>query len=189
MSVMLKDFKFDVMTHTDLKAETILSTIKDEVQQSADNLLVAESITETKGDVGDRDTASAPKAKPAQNKGAATGSQHPVGVPGDRKAEAMDILNYDDLLVVKSSMESFTSKRHPVYGSLMIRALVSSMYKHAGHHDLYTIFKQVQTKVRKLCVDRNLGSGQLVVAWDTLTHMRKLYLFPGFNGSKRDENS
>jgi len=87
----------------------------------------------------------------------------------------MDRLNYDDLLVVKSSMEcesslslsvtllhllllhsltelcsyvlltvtAFTSKIHPVYGSLMVRALVSSMYKHAGHHDLCTIFKQV----------------------------------------------
>jgi len=38
---------------------------------------------------------------------------------------------------------AFIAKVHPVYGSLMIRALVSSMYKHAGHHDLYTIFKQV----------------------------------------------
>ncbi|KAF6028699.1 hypothetical protein EB796_012979 [Bugula neritina] len=39
---------------------------------------------------------------------------------------------------------------------------------------------QVQTKVRKLCVDRDFESGgQLVVVWDTLTHMRKLYLFPG----------
>ncbi|KAF6036179.1 hypothetical protein EB796_005514 [Bugula neritina] len=101
----------------------------------------------------------------------------------------MERLNYDDLLVVKSSMESFISKRHCVYGSLMIRALVSSMYKHACHHDLYTIFKQVQTKVRKLCLDRNLDSGQLVVVWDTLTHMRKLYLFPGFNGSKRADDS
>jgi len=38
---------------------------------------------------------------------------------------------------------AFTSKIDKVYGSLMIRALVSSMYKHAGHHDLYTVFKQV----------------------------------------------
>ncbi|KAF6030891.1 hypothetical protein EB796_010777 [Bugula neritina] len=114
----------------------------------------------------------------------------PAKVPGDKKAEAMNRLNYDDLLVVKSSMESFISKRHPVYGSLMIRALVSSMYKHACHHDLYTIFKQVQIKVRKLCVDRDFESGgQLVVVWDTLTHMRKLYLFPGFNGYRRDDDS
>ncbi|KAF6039057.1 hypothetical protein EB796_002635 [Bugula neritina] len=104
-------------------------------------------------------------------------------VPGDKNAEAMNRLNYDDLLVVKSSMESFISKSHPECGSLMVRALVSSMYKHACHHDLYTIFKQVQTKVRKLCLEKNLESGgQLVVVWDTLTHMRKLYLFPGFNG-------
>ncbi|KAF6022174.1 hypothetical protein EB796_019518 [Bugula neritina] len=78
-------------------------------KESTDNLLVAESITETKEDVGDRDTASAPEAEPAQNEGAATGSQHPAGVPGDKKAEAMDILNYDDLLVVKSSMECESS--------------------------------------------------------------------------------
>ncbi|KAF6040187.1 hypothetical protein EB796_001513 [Bugula neritina] len=110
-------------------------------------------------------------------------------VPGDKDAEAMDRLNYDDLLVVKSSMESFISKSHPVYGSLMIRALVSSMYKHAGHHDLYTIFRQVQTKVRQLCVNRNFESGgQLVVVWDTLTHMRKLYLFPDFNGYKGEDD-
>jgi len=38
---------------------------------------------------------------------------------------------------------AFISKSHPECGSLMVRALVSSMYKHAGHHDLYTIFKQV----------------------------------------------
>jgi len=49
---------------------------------------------------------------------------------------------------------------------------------------------QVQTKVRKLCVDRNFESGgQLVVIWDTLTHMRKLYLFPGFNGYKGGDDS
>jgi len=35
------------------------------------------------------------------------------------------------------------SKRHPEYGSPMIRALVSSIYKHACHRDLYTIFQQV----------------------------------------------
>ncbi|KAF6040761.1 hypothetical protein EB796_000925 [Bugula neritina] len=115
-------------------------------------------------------------------------SSPPAKVPRLENAEAMTRLNYDDLLVVKSSMESFISKRHPVYGSLMIRALVSSMYKHACHHDLYTIFKQVQTKVRKLCVDRDFESGgQLVVVWDTLTHMRKLYLFPGFNGYRRED--
>ncbi|KAF6022362.1 hypothetical protein EB796_019282 [Bugula neritina] len=111
-------------------------------------------------------------------------------VPGDKDAKAMTRLNYDDLLVVKSSMESFVSKIHPGYGSLMIRALVSSMYKHACHHDLHTLFKQVQTKVRKLCIDRNLESGgQLVVVWDTLTHMRKLYLFPRFNGNQRENDS
>ncbi|KAF6041122.1 hypothetical protein EB796_000569 [Bugula neritina] len=111
-------------------------------------------------------------------------SLHLAKVPGDKNAEAMNRLNYDDLLVVKSSMESFISKSHPECGSLMVRALVSSMYKHACHHDLYTIFRQVQTKVRKLCLDKNLESGgQLPVVWDTLTHMRKLYLFPGFNGS------
>jgi len=38
------------------------------------------------------------------------------------------------------------SKRIPEYGSITIRALVSSMYKHACHHDLYTIFKQVTAK-------------------------------------------
>ncbi|KAF6022400.1 hypothetical protein EB796_019296 [Bugula neritina] len=133
----------------------------------------------TGDDVGKGNIDPVPEAEPAQKEGVGVQSRHPVGVPGDNKAEAMDRLNYDDLLVVKSSMESFTSKIHPVYGSLMVRALVSSMYKHAGHHDLCTIFKQVQTKVRKLCIDRNLGSGQLVVAWDTLTHMRQLYLFPG----------
>jgi len=44
--------------------------------------------------------------------------------------------------------------------------------------------------VRKLCLDKNLESGgQLVVVWDTLTHMRKLYLFPRFNGCKREDDS
>ncbi|KAF6025203.1 hypothetical protein EB796_016514 [Bugula neritina] len=37
------------------------------------------------------------------------------------------------------------SKRHLEYGSPMIRALVSSIYKHACHRDLYTIFKQVSS--------------------------------------------
>jgi len=51
----------------------------------------------------------------------------------------------------------------------------------------FLIVTQVQTKVRKLCVDRDFESGgQLVVVWDTLTHMRKLYLFPGFNGCRSD---
>jgi len=38
------------------------------------------------------------------------------------------------------------SKRHPEYGSPMIRALVSSIYKHACHRDLYTIFQHVSLK-------------------------------------------
>ncbi|KAF6039318.1 hypothetical protein EB796_002374 [Bugula neritina] len=102
-----------------------------------------------------------------------------VHLPASSSTHSHHKLVYDDLLVVKASVESFVSWRHPVYGSLMIRALVSSMYKHAGHHDLCAIFKQVQAKVRNLCVKRNFGHGQLVIAWDTLTNMRKLYLFPG----------
>jgi len=39
------------------------------------------------------------------------------------------------------------SKRHPEYGSPMIRALVSSIYKHACHRDLYTIFMQVSLEL------------------------------------------
>jgi len=40
---------------------------------------------------------------------------------------------------------------------------------------LLTTF-QVQTKVRQLCVNRNFESGgQLVVVWDTLTHMTHSY--------------
>ncbi|KAF6018367.1 hypothetical protein EB796_023338 [Bugula neritina] len=169
-------------------SETDTHKFSDAVKQLRDCKRQAESLS-VRIDVGDRGIDPAPDIGQAQKEDTEIVSPQPAKVPGVVGSEAMNRLNYDDLLVVKASMESFISKIHPVYGSLMIRALVSSMYKHAGHHDLYTIFKQVQTKVRKLCVDRNLGSGQLVVAWDTLTHMRKLYLFPGFNGNKRENNS
>ncbi|KAF6017305.1 hypothetical protein EB796_024372 [Bugula neritina] len=184
MSAVLKGLKFEVVTHTDLKAETILSTIKDEGNHFKMQLCMTARV-----DVGDKGIDPASDLGQAQNEDAVVVSSQPARVPGVEDAKSMNRLNYDDLIVVKSSIESFISKRHPVYGSLMIRALVSSLYKHACHHDLLTIFKQVQTKVRKLCVNRDLDSGQLVVAWDTLTHMRKLYLFPGFNGSKREDNS
>ncbi|KAF6018487.1 hypothetical protein EB796_023206 [Bugula neritina] len=81
----------------------------------------------------------------------------------------------------------FLAVRHEVYGSLMIRALVSTMYKHAGHRHMCEIFKNVQQKVRKTCLKRQLHEGQLVVTYDTLTHGRQLYLFPGFNGHRRRE--
>ncbi|KAF6038705.1 hypothetical protein EB796_002987 [Bugula neritina] len=61
-----------------------------------------------------------------------------------REAESMTRLNYDDLLVIKSSFESFLAVRHEVYGSLMIRALVSTMYKHAGHRHMCEIFKNTE---------------------------------------------
>jgi len=39
----------------------------------------------------------------------------------------------------------FLAVRHEIYGSLMIRALVSTMYKHAGHRHMCEIFKNVSS--------------------------------------------
>ncbi|KAF6033845.1 hypothetical protein EB796_007847 [Bugula neritina] len=109
----------------------------------------------------------------------------PVLPPGAGIEECWTILDVENLLVLKSNICS--SKRHAEYGSPMIRALVSSIYKHACNRDLYTIFQQVQTKlVRKLYSDEDSErSRNLVVIWDTLPPRKRLYLFPGFNGFSR----
>ncbi|KAF6025189.1 hypothetical protein EB796_016500 [Bugula neritina] len=111
----------------------------------------------------------------------------PVLPPAPRIEERYTRLDVDNLLVLKSNVCS--SKRHPEYGSPMIRALVSSIYKHACHRDLYTIFMQVQTKlVKKLYADEDSErSRNLVVIWKTLPHRKRLYLFPGFDGLDKEE--
>jgi len=38
---------------------------------------------------------------------------------------------------------AYASRRHPTYGSLMVRCLVYTMYKHACHRDMEEIFKIV----------------------------------------------
>ncbi|KAF6023894.1 hypothetical protein EB796_017803 [Bugula neritina] len=83
------------------------------------------------------------------------------------------------------------SKRHPEYGSPMIRALVSSIYKHTCHRDLFTIFQQVQTKlVKKLYADEDSErSRNLIVIWNTLPPRKRLYLFPGFDGFGEEAKS
>ncbi|KAF6025201.1 hypothetical protein EB796_016512 [Bugula neritina] len=111
----------------------------------------------------------------------------PVLPPAPRIEERYTRLDVDNLLVLKSNVCS--SKRHPEYGSLMIRALVSSIYKHACHRDLYTIFQQVQTKlVKKLYADEDSErSRNLVVIWKTFPPRKRLYLFPGFDGFDEEE--
>ncbi|KAF6023888.1 hypothetical protein EB796_017797 [Bugula neritina] len=113
----------------------------------------------------------------------------PVLPPEYRIEEHMTRLDVDNLLVLKSNVCS--SKRHPEYGSPMIRALVSSIYKHACHRDLYTIFQQVQTKlVKKLYADEDSErSRNLIVIWNTLPPRKRLYLFPGFDGFGEEAKS
>ncbi|KAF6018684.1 hypothetical protein EB796_023014 [Bugula neritina] len=113
----------------------------------------------------------------------------PVFLPEYRIEEHMTRLDVDNLLVLKSNVCS--SKRHPEYGSPMIRALVSSIYKHACHRDLFTIFQQVQTKlVKKLYADEDSErSRNLIVIWNTLPPRKRLYLFPGFDGFGEEAKS
>ncbi|KAF6030008.1 hypothetical protein EB796_011687 [Bugula neritina] len=190
MSFMLKSLKFDVETHTDLKAEFkyvcfFPANIEENPERSglaAAQEEETEAVSSTHSEADDDDIVYPETPiviRPTR----------PVLPPEYRIEEHMTRLDVDNLLVLKSNVCS--SKRHPEYGSPMIRALVSSIYKHACHRDLFTIFQQVQTKlVKKLYADEDSErSRNLIVIWNTLPPRKRLYLFPGFDGFSEEAKS
>jgi len=55
------------------------------------------------------------------------------------------IRQFEVVITMNVYLVGFLAVRHEIYGSLMIRALVSTMYKHASHHHMCEIFKNVSS--------------------------------------------
>ncbi|KAF6023456.1 hypothetical protein EB796_018234 [Bugula neritina] len=92
----------------------------------------------------------------------------------------------DDLLILHSCFENSVSMKFRDGGSLLLRILVKTLYRHACHRDLAELFGIVKHRVRKISgimKERHSGNytTQTPVVTNTLTGRRKIYLFPLFH--------
>jgi hypothetical protein len=88
----------------------------------------------------------------------------------------MDAAKKADMLIARSTVTGYPSKRSEIYGSRYIRWLVHVFQKHASKKDVV----EMLTKLTNMLLNLGLDYTQLCEKRDTLT--KKVYFMPGYVG-------